>query len=133
MSDTEKKYMLEINGTAMGPSSIQPNIEIIRNTERSLDGTMYIDVVAQKKSLEIVWDLVTAAEYQTIKTRCSLDALCSVKCVLKTDGSYMDAFTSAAVSAETVYSMYVESVAATPVILENGLYFQSVKVKVVEV
>lgn len=134
MSDTGKNFIIEINGQAMNPSAIQPDIEIIRNTERALDGTLHIDVVAQKKSLEIVWELVTATEYQSIKARCPLDKLVTVKCFLKTGNSYLDAFTSQIVSGtNSAYSMYPDSISGTPVILENGLYFQNVTVKLVEV
>lgn len=51
------------------PSNVEVETEIIRNTERALDGTMCIDVVAKKLGLKISWDLLDNADYKKIKNQ----------------------------------------------------------------
>lgn len=51
------------------PSSLKINNEIIwsAGTGRSSNGTMVGDVVAEKRTAEIGWGVLTASEYQKIK------------------------------------------------------------------
>lgn len=52
------------------PDSLKINNEIIwsANTGRTSNGTMVGDVVAEKYNVEIGWGMLTAAQYQKIKS-----------------------------------------------------------------
>ena len=46
------------------PSQITPSLEMIKNTERSLGGKMHVDIVATKKRLQIVFDMLEDSDLQ---------------------------------------------------------------------
>ena len=59
------------NGVALpSPVEIQTGEEIIwsANTGRSTTGLMIGDVVAEKRTFSITWGVLTAAEYEVIRT-----------------------------------------------------------------
>lgn len=59
------------NGVALpSPTQIQTTDEIIwsSNTGRGADGTMMGDVVTQKLTFAITWEMLTEAEYATVKS-----------------------------------------------------------------
>lgn len=59
------------NGVALpSPTQIQTADEIIwsSNTGRGADGTMMGDVVTQKSTFAITWEMLTEAEHTTIKS-----------------------------------------------------------------
>lgn len=59
----------------LAPSGITPSVEIIKNEERSLDGTMNVDVIGRKVRLEVTWDMLDA---QTMKQLLDLEQAASV-------------------------------------------------------
>lgn len=113
-----------IDGQALSvkPSSVQTSTEIIRNTERALDGTMCVDLVGEKAGLQIVWSLVTQAEYATLLSVFSRTNTLTVK----TDGNLLGEGTEGKLC-------YVESIGGQPLFLEDKLFWQSVSVSLSEV
>jgi len=59
--DTEANYP--------APSTIVPSLEMIKNTERSLGGKMHVDIVATKKRLRIVFDMLSDTHLRKILDR----------------------------------------------------------------
>lgn len=64
--------VLTAGGTELPcPSSITSGDELIwsKNTGRSSDGTMIGDVIAEKKTIEIKWGVLTESEVHLIKSK----------------------------------------------------------------
>ncbi|MBQ8749309.1 MAG: hypothetical protein IJZ29_02420 [Clostridia bacterium] len=108
--------LLVINGVTNLPSSLVPSYEITRNTERSLDGTLYVDLVYQKEALEINWDYLSDSDFQQLKSSVNPKEVVQI--------SYLN---------NDAKDYYVESIDATPFIIDDEIAWQAVQVKVVEV
>ena len=109
---------LELTADKM-PSSIQPDSNVTRNAERALDGTLRVDVLYEKKSLEIVWAKLSDSAYRDVKNMFARDCELTIAVFGEADGKY-----------------YVESFSGTPQLREdhgNSLYWINVKAQVSEV
>jgi len=104
------------------PSSVTPEVDVIRNIERALDGTVNIDVVAEKNSITFNWELITSLEYNSIKNSYKFDSVHKLNIPQNLNGV-----------AVTDKEFYVDSVSGTPIILNGEFYFQDISVKFVEV
>ena len=104
------------------PSAVTPGIELIRNAERSLNGSMTVDVVGQKKNYELSWSLLSNDDFVSV---CNYFPPSSVVQFYETshdaDGS------------EKRSSMYciVDDLSYQPVVYES-LMWQNVVVKLAE-
>ena len=54
------------NSLIPNPSKIIPSLEMIKNAERSLGGKMHVDVIATKKILRIVFDILSDDELHSV-------------------------------------------------------------------
>jgi hypothetical protein len=60
LSKTEFKDGLTLGGNTynLRPAAVNPSLEIIKNAERSLNGTMNVDVIAKKQTIEVVFPVI---------------------------------------------------------------------------
>ncbi len=147
MENTEKNFKLinaskiKVNGAPVSPdpSDIQVSTEIIRNNERALDGTMCIDIVAKKLGLQIMWDLVTAEDFNVIKKTFPLADTVGVSAdnISADSGTGIKLFSREDYQNDLnngdTFECYVDSVNAQPCFIGETLYWQAVTVKLAEV
>lgn len=121
-------YILKVNGSEIScpPTSIQPGVEIIKNTERALDGSLCCDVVAEKQSLEIVWDVLDGAAFEEVKNRFSPFTAVEVSYCFDEEGK------DAAQIAKANRTYLADEVSYLPYVMGGAVYWQSVTVKLVE-
>ena len=115
----------------IAPSEVKIDTEVIRNTERALDGTMCIDVIAKKLKLQIMWDLVTDEDYKDIKNIFSLENPLKVttkNAMFLNKGDKIDDDTEG-----KEFLCYVDSVNAQPYFVGEVLHWQAVVVTLAEV
>lgn len=103
------------------PSSISPSVEIIKNEERSLDGTMNIDVVGRKIQLKVTWDMLSEADMQQLL---ALEQSANVLSV-----EYYDAKTSGLKK----MNAYVNGIEYTPYFQGDVINWQNVSLSLVEI
>jgi len=48
------------------PSKIVPTVEIIKNAERALDGTMHVDITKSKRKLQIIFDILDNDTFEQV-------------------------------------------------------------------
>lgn len=123
-NETKKIVAITVDGRELTklPSDVQVNTEIIRNTERALDGTMCIDVVAVKAELTVVWALLKQAEYASVLRQFPKNGILNVK----TGGNLLE-------EGDGGKAFYVEEVGGQPVFMDDLLYWQNVSVRLSEV
>lgn len=121
----ESMTYLKIGGTVFGggllPDMIMPKIELINNAERSLDGTMNIDIIARKINLEITWSVVSAENMTKISQ------------IGNNVGTFEVTYISPDSSAEKKIVAYAEDLAATPFFMGKELKWKDVTLTLVEV
>lgn len=105
----------------MTPSSISPTVEIIKNEERSLDGTMNVDIVGRKIQLKVMWDLLNAEDMQQLLKLEQSTNILSVE--------YYDAKASGLKK----INAYVNGVEYTPYFRDDSINWQNVSLSLVEI
>ncbi|MCL2370645.1 MAG: hypothetical protein FWC80_05410 [Firmicutes bacterium] len=48
------------------PSQIVPTVDLIKNAERALGGRMHVDIVANKESVRVVFDVLNETEFDAV-------------------------------------------------------------------
>lgn len=111
---------LKVNSTVLSgtkePSSISPNTTIKRNTERSLDGTLNIDIVYEKATVEISWDFLDNNDFDTI-----------IKLFPKNETIEVALFEKDA------KEYYVENISYNPFYLNDTLCWQNLQITITEI
>ena len=105
----------------LAPSSVSPSVEIVKNEERSLDGTMNVDVIARKIKLTVGWDVLGSSEMQTV---CALESAERILTV-----QYIDANTSALKEIKA----YVDGIEYTPFFEDDIIRWKDVSLSLVEI
>lgn len=122
MSDT---VYLKIGGTEfsgeLAPDIVTPKTEIINNSERSIDGTMNIDIVARKVSLEIEWS-VLRADYMSVVNK-----------IAESTGVYEVTFISPETSLPKTIIAYVEDFSCTPFFVGSQLQWKNISLTLTEI
>jgi hypothetical protein len=49
------------------PSNISMSYDIVKSTDRALDGTLYADVEQKKQRIKVLFDIVSQAQFETIQ------------------------------------------------------------------
>jgi len=88
MENNDKKVYLRIGEDVFGsgneiegveydwtPSMVLPSMEIIKNAERSLDGSMNVDIIKSKKKIEVMFPLLTTEALKVIMDKFNNDEL----------------------------------------------------------
>lgn len=59
--------LISINGVAIPtPSEMKPSIMNISNSERNANGTMIMEIIAQKQKLELSWNVISAEDLSSL-------------------------------------------------------------------
>ena len=98
------------------PSTISPNTTIKRNTERSLGGTLNIDIVYEKSSVDITWDFLNNADFETILNLFPKNSTISVSLFEKPNKEY-----------------YVENISYMPFYKNDELCWQNLQISITEI
>lgn len=106
---------------ALTPGAVIPGVEVIRNSERSLDGTMTVDIVAKKRTYELVYQLLSNDNYIKLMG----------KFPIATQVAFKELITG--LNSEDMAAKYlVDSVSYKPVYYEE-LMWQEISIKLIEV
>lgn len=68
------------------PTSINNSITTIQKAERTMDGSMVIDIVANKDVVNVQWDFLSSDDMKKLKTEIDSGGFCTI--------DYFDALTS---------------------------------------
>lgn len=113
-------------------SNIIPTVEIIKTSERSINGTMCIDYVTDKLNLEIVWDLVNQKDLDTIKST-FITGETSIRIDYLFDELPAKKRKAAGLPLEKIEKRYYfDAISYAPIILNNTIMWQNVSVKMIE-
>lgn len=116
---------LKIGGTVFDggllPDMIMPKIELINNAERSLDGTMNIDVIARKINLEVSWSVLSSENMSIVSG------------IGNRAGTFEVTYISPDSSAEKTIVAYAADLSSTPFFIGKELKWKDVALKLVEV
>ena len=111
---------LKVNTTVLSgtkePSTISPSTTIKRNTERSLDGTLNVDIVYEKATVDIAWDFLDNNDFETILNLFPKDTTIQVSLFENTAREY-----------------YVESISYSPFYLNDELCWQNLQISITEI
>lgn len=68
------------------PTTINNSTTTIQKSERTMDGSLVIDIVANKDVVSVQWDFLSSDDMRKLKTEMSSGGFCTI--------SYFDALTS---------------------------------------
>ena len=103
------------------PDMIMPKIELINNAERSLDGTMNIDIIARKINLEVSWSVLSSENMSIVSG------------IGNRAGTFEVTYISPDSSAEKTIVAYAEDLSSTPFFIGKELKWKDVSLKLVQV
>ena len=71
----------KINGKALlkNPKDIEHGKIKLENTDRAIDGTMVVDIIAVKNKISFSWDYLTQADMRTLSDELSASAFSQVE------------------------------------------------------
>ena len=59
----------KINGVLIAsPKEIQVSFETLDKTERTMDGTMVVDIIGEKKKIDVSWDFLSKEDMATLSS-----------------------------------------------------------------
>jgi len=122
------------------PSQIVPSVEFIKNSQRSLGGTLHVDMVGKKQSLQVIFDVLDQATFDQVKeifdtTGANSNGLevdyfdiepkkC-VKCGQKCEGNCDEE--------KSTRLFHVDNISFNPLILDDGIMWRDVTIDLVEI
>jgi len=106
----------------LAPSRIEPTIQYIKSSERSLGGKLHVDIAGFKQALQIVFDVLNQNELHRIKY------------IFQTDMPDQDGI-SVVYNDITIPNAkyFVENITYTPLVIEDSILWQNVTLSLVEV
>ncbi len=107
------------------PDAVVPKTELISNSERSLDGTMNIDIIARKVSVEASWSMLSAKNMAVLNNISNLTENVRVTYIVADDNT--DEHTTKTITA------YVEDLTYTPFFIGDRLQWKDVTLKLTEI
>lgn len=111
---------IKINTTILSgtkePSNISPSTTIKRNTERSLGGTLNVDIVYEKASVNITWDFLNNDDFESILNLFPKDTTIQVSFFEKEAKEY-----------------YVESISYSPFYKNDELCWHDLQISITEI
>ena len=116
------------------PTAVLPKTEIIKTTERSLNGTMCIDITKIKKNLTVSFDVLSEDDFNFIRDFLSFEDIEG----LDPNGLAVTYFDSEKVVVNTqeqsvTKQCFVDSVAYMPFIVEDNVKWRDVVIELVEI
>ena len=112
--------IIKVNGQELStlvPSSVRQGDQVTRTAERSLNGSMHVDMSYRKATLEITWDGLEDAELDEVKNIFPNDGEISVELFGKTSSQA---------------KFYLDSLDYIPMFLGGQLYWRNVTAKLVQ-
>ncbi len=63
--------LFKINGISLtkNPTDINQSKQIVANSGRTIDGTLVMDIIANKDNLAITWDYLSSIDMNTLQTQ----------------------------------------------------------------
>ncbi|MCL2797030.1 MAG: hypothetical protein FWD58_03125 [Firmicutes bacterium] len=116
------------------PTAVLPKTKIIKTTERSLGGTMCVDITGVKKNLTVTFDVLSNDEFIFIRDFLSFENIER----LDPNGLEVTYFDSAKKMVESVLQpvtiqCFVDSVNYVPFIVEDEIKWRDVVIELVEI
>lgn len=112
------------------PGAVLPVIDIIKNDERSLDGTMNVDVVARKFKLDIVFPMLENREFKKLLSIFSPAADSDIVGIYKIE--YYITNTMAEIE-NADRDWYFDTLEYTPFVIGDGIRWQNVRLSFREI
>ncbi len=112
--------IIKVNGQELinlVPSSVRQGDQVTRTAERSLNGSMHVDLSYRKATLEITWDVLEDAELDEVRTVFPSAGEISVELFGKTSSQA---------------KFYLDSLDYIPMFLGGQLYWRNVTAKLVQ-
>lgn len=110
---------LKINNTILSgtkePSSISPSTTIKRNSERSLDGTLNVDIVYEKTTVDITWDFLSNSDFESLISLFPKDVTIQASLFEKASKEF-----------------YVEEISYSPLYVNDELCWQNLSITLTE-
>ncbi len=120
-----------INGEVYNllPSSVSPANELLKSADRSLDGTMNVDITGVKTSLEITFSYLEDKDFQLVTDVFDL----AEQAEKYPDGITVEYFDIKDSGAKKRINCFIDSVNFTPYILNDTIAWRDVKINLVEI
>ena len=120
-----KKVFLRIGQTVFAgdllPDMVMPSVEIVKNEERSINGTMNVDIVARKVKLEISWSFLDATNMAIVTT------------IAEKSSAFEVTYTDAKNSEDNTITAYVSNLSYTPYFVGDKINWKDVKLELNEI
>lgn len=134
-TDTERTVKFDkdevVNGEVYNllPSSVSPTSELIKSADRSLDGTMNVDITGVKISLAVSFDYLEDKDFQFISDIFDLQK----QAAKYPDGITVEYFDIKDSGAKKRITCFIDSVDYMPFIMEDTIAWRDVKINLVEI
>lgn len=103
------------------PSNIIEGVDILKNTERGLDGTLYVDFTNKKRTLEVSWGYLTKNGLDTILNAFPVERVIDLKYYNDTEEK------------GTARKFYADEISYTPRYINGELTYTDVVISLLEV
>lgn len=101
------------------PSDIKESVDILKNTERALDGTLYVDFTNRKKALEIYWCYLSKDNLKKVLDAFAVDKVLEVDYYNNTE--------------EAKNKFYVDEISYIPKYINEELVYTDIVISLLEV
>lgn len=71
-------FRVNSKSLSKNPTSINNSITTIQKAERTMDGTMVIDIVANKDVVVVSWDYLSGEDMRKLKTEIESSGFCTI-------------------------------------------------------
>ena len=112
------------------PSAVLPSTELMQQAERSLDGTMHIDITAVKRKLIVVFDMMEKKDFDYLRGVIKIENPAAAS-----DGLVIEYFDTDKDGKDKNKDnkFFVEGFAYTPFIVEDKIMWSNVTVTFAEI
>ncbi len=111
------------------PSGVSPVNELIKSADRSLDGTMNVDITGVKTSLEITFGFLSDSDFGLI---CEIFDLAE-QAEKYPDGLIAEYFDIRDSGAKKSVTCFIDNMTYTPFIINDAIGWRDVKINLVEI
>ena len=125
MKNTYLKIGETVCEGALLPAAVLPAAEILKNEERSINGTMNVDIIGRKHKLTVNWTVLQSAPMQTLMRLVSAAQTYTVE--------YCDASGDASAPHKRTLTAYISAFTYTPLFIDDDcLRWQDVSLELTE-
>lgn len=120
-----------INGEVYNilPASVSPAVELIKSADRSLNGTMNVDITGVKTSLEVTFGYLEDKNFQLVSEVFNL----AEQAENYPDGVEVEYFDIKNSGAKKRITCFVDNMTFTPFILNDVIAWRDVKINLIEI